>query len=313
MRLIDIKRYIKIGEEKYNPTFSNSNGNYYIDNILSTKEAIEALKEANILPLKNINESGFIAVLDSAFTNRIVVSNAQYNSFLSISDKIKFMIDVLNDWIDDYVVSSETENTINIKLPTINKLKELSTVIDLLESSLNEISKINDKDEIVVEQVDHGSLWVIVFVGTALKVITKAINAALDIAKKKVELDQAKELLKRSKLENSAIQRFVTLQEKVIDQLLIEHSSDLEKSDKAVKGLANGEREMRYKKALKELTQLICAGTEFHPALLASQDIIESFPKFDNQITFRAPIAELPRNNDVGTNDSPKDKEPNQK
>ena len=48
-----------------------------------------------------------------------------------------------------------------------------------------------------------------------------AINCALDIAKKKIELDQAKEILKRTQMENGAIENLINIQEKVIEQLLL--------------------------------------------------------------------------------------------
>lgn len=39
MRLIDIKRYINIAFENFSPKYSNSNGNYYIDTLVSTKKS----------------------------------------------------------------------------------------------------------------------------------------------------------------------------------------------------------------------------------------------------------------------------------
>lgn len=49
MRLIDIKRYINIAYENFNPKFS-SNGNYhYLENVQQIKTALQALRDAGIL------------------------------------------------------------------------------------------------------------------------------------------------------------------------------------------------------------------------------------------------------------------------
>lgn len=180
---------------------------------------------------------------------------------------------MLHQWINNYVTTEETEKTINIKLPQTNELREFSITIDLLERALSEISIINGGGEIKIEQLDHGSLWIIISVCSMqiVKAISKATNAALDIAKKKVELDLMKETLKRSKIETQAIESYVKLQETIINQLLQEYSEQLEdQKEEDSNGLAKAERRNRYKKALDELTTLISAGAEFHPSLTAA-------------------------------------------
>ena len=49
MRLLDIKRYINIAYENFDPKFSTSGSYYYLDNILQTKKAIKALLDSGIL------------------------------------------------------------------------------------------------------------------------------------------------------------------------------------------------------------------------------------------------------------------------
>lgn len=310
MRLIELKSKIDFAYENFDLKLSNSNGSYFIENVLKCKDAIGALIDSHILPSGYEKEDVFISIIQSSFTSRIIVDNATYNSFLAISNRIKYMLGCLHGWMTKYIDSEETDTTINIKLPKLKKLEDFSIIINLLESSLNEISKIHGGNEVVIERVDHGSIWIAVAVGTAFKFIVKALKDAFDIAQKKVELDQAKELLKRTKLENKAIENFSAVQEAFTNALLDEYSSKITaKDEKEVNGLTKSERTMRYKKALKELTQLISSGTEFHPALLASQEIINAFPKFHDQIALKAPIAELPRNNDKEVNDSEKIKD----
>lgn len=299
MRLIDIKRSINIAFENFHPKFSSNNtGTYYIDDIQKLKVAIRELNHIGFLHIKDSNDD-LLAQINASITNRFILNAGQNEAYKTLFDKLSYSIVMLHQWINNYVTTEETEETINIKLPHTNELRKFSITIDLLESSLSEISIINGGGEIKIEQLDHGSLWVIISVCSTqiVKAISKAANAALDIAKKKVELDLMKETLKRSKIETQAIESYAKLQQTFINQLLQEYSEQLEEQkEEDSNGLVKAERRNRYKKALNELTTLISAGTEFHPSLTATQEVIDKFPKFDRQVEFKTPIADLPRN-----------------
>ena len=109
-----------------------------------------------------------------------------------------------------------------------------------------------------VEQLDHGSLWIIIAVCSTqiVKALIIAINSALDIAKKKIELDQAKEILKRTQMENGAIENLINIQEKVIEQLIQEQVESAKyKKPEDANGLTEAEQKNRYTKSLTELTK----------------------------------------------------------
>lgn len=297
MRLIDIKQNIDIAKASFNPSFTVSNNNYYIGNILETKKAIDALIKVHILSTnQNDLENKFLNVFQSSFTDTVFVSSTQHSSFETISIRIRNVIDAFSLWIDDYITTDENDTTINIKLPQIHVLSDLSDVVILLEKSLNGISTINGGGEVKVEQLDHGSLWIIIAVCSTqiVKAMVTAINSALDIAKKKIELDQAKEILKRTKMENDAIENLIKIQKNVIEQMIEEQVRSIKyKKPEDANGLTEAEQKNRYAKSLTELTKLIAAGTEFHPALCASSEIQDSFPDF-KQIAHREPLVELP-------------------
>lgn len=304
MRLIDIKQYIDTANEFYNPSFPASNGNYYIDGVLNTKVAINALIKSCILPVAT-EEQEFLDVILSSFTDRVIVDSSQQASFAKVSAKIRFMINAFSCWLNGYLTTDETDTTINIKLPQLNGLSDLSEVVMLLEKSLNGISTINGGSEVKVEQLDHGSLWVIIAVCSPqiVKAIVAAINGALDIAKKNIELEQAKEILRRAKMENDAIENLMKMQKSVIEQLIEEQANNTEyKQPENANGLTEAEQRNRYAKSLGELTKLIVAGTEFHPALCASSEIQQIFPNF-KQIVHRGSLTELPRQKKDNTNE----------
>lgn len=75
------------------------------------------------------------------------------------------------------MLQQKKQKTINIKLPQTNELREFSITIDLLERALSEISIINGGGEIKIEQLDHGSLWIIISVCSMQ--IVKAISKLL--------------------------------------------------------------------------------------------------------------------------------------
>ena len=137
MRLIDIKQNIDIAKEFFTPSFPSSNGNYYVDNVLKTKKAIEALIKIHILPTNVEDEKVFIDVIQSAFTNRIIVNSSQQSDFIKVSTKIRYMITTLSLWLNDYLTTDETDTSINIKLPSVSGLSDFSEVINLLEKSFN--------------------------------------------------------------------------------------------------------------------------------------------------------------------------------
>lgn len=308
MRLIELKKSIDFAYDNYSYDIqeTSSSNTKQFSNMDNVRIVLEELVKVGLVDESDSNYSFLL----SLYSDKVLVDINKHPRILTQMSELKASITLLHNWLEKYVVVEETDTSINIKLPELKKLEYFSTIIDLLENSLNEISRIHGGSEIIIERVDHGSIWIVVAVGTAFKFITKAIKDAFDIAQKKVELDQAKELLKRTKLENKAIENFSLAQEAAIEVLLDDYSSQITaKDEKDANGLSKEERRMRYKKALKELTQLIGSGTEFHPALLASQEVIDSFPKFQNQISLKAPIAELPRNSSKKINESEIDKE----
>ena len=137
------------------------------------------------------SDDDLLAQINASITNRFILNGIQNEAYKTLFDRLSYSIVMLHQWINNYVTTEETEKTINIKLPQTNELREFSITIDLLERTLSEISIINGGGEIKIEQLDHGSLWIIISVCSMqiVKAISKAANAALDIAKKKVELD----------------------------------------------------------------------------------------------------------------------------
>lgn len=299
MRLIDIKRSVNIAFGNFEIKNDSSNGNYYIRNIQKLKIALTELSKIQFIVLEN---QEIYRLITNSVTDVLIMDGNQYNKHNDVLVKLQFSIYLLHNWINIYVPTEETdEKIINIKLPNIDDLGSLSMTVSLLEESLSAISTINGGEVVRVKQLDHGSLWIIIAVCSIriVKAIGKAAEIALEIAKKKVELDNAKEAVRRAKIQNDMIESLNKMHQAAINQILDEKATELgDEEVQSETGLSKTERIGRYKKVLKELTMLISAGTEFHPALLASQEIIDEFPNFKNQLEVKSAIAQLSNNDD---------------
>lgn len=80
MRLLDLKKHINNAYEYFKPKYDNSNGNYYIDNVLALKEAIQNLYDAKII-IKNELEINIFTIIASSMTDRLIVSSSQITNY----------------------------------------------------------------------------------------------------------------------------------------------------------------------------------------------------------------------------------------
>ena len=275
MRLIDIKRSINIAKENFNPTYSNGNNVYYINGISRLKVCFQELIKCGFLPVNNefIDEI-FITNANSLSSNSII-----YSDRIKFLENVGFLVESLYSWINSYVPSDQEEDTtINIKLPNIPTLKSFSETSVKLEKSLSYISYVYGGESVKVQQLDHGSLWIIISVcGVQIvKALGKAISFAYDIAEKHISLQKMKEELRRARIENNAIENLSKMQEKAIDNLLNDAARELNQELPQEK--LDNERIEKLELSIRQLTDLIISGTEFHPALTASSEIIQDFP-----------------------------------
>ena len=135
MRLIDIKRYINIAFENFSPKYSNSNGNYYIDNVLNVKKAVQALQKARFVSLDN----PLLENINASITDRLILNNSQDSQYQILFNKIQYMITALHEWANSYIPTEERDTTVNIKLPPIENLKDLSVTASIIQKSFSRV------------------------------------------------------------------------------------------------------------------------------------------------------------------------------
>lgn len=106
-------------------------------------------------------------------------------------------------WINRYVPTEETETIINIKLPQINTLSDFAASANCIKKALSQVVS-EAGGNIKVKQLDHGSYWLIIDVGTieAVVFVGLLVSAAYRIAMKVINTLKAIEELKSLRLDN---------------------------------------------------------------------------------------------------------------
>lgn len=281
MRLIDIKRAINIAKENFEYTTSNSNGVYYIRNIQQLKISISELVKTGILA----DEDPFYQEILNTTSNVLSSDVNGYNRRAALLYNIGFLLENIHSWINNYVpYNQDEETTINIKLPNVLSLDQLANTTESLEKSLSYITYLYGGDPIKVQQLDHGSLWVIISVCSIqiVKALGKAISFAYDIAERHVNLQKSKEDLRLSRVKGDMIEAFAEMQKIAITNHIHDAAKEINKDLK--KEEKDNERIAKLELSIRKLTDLIVTGTEFYPALTASQEIVQDFPKLYKNI-----------------------------
>lgn len=311
MRLIDIKRYINIAYENFKPNFSNNGSYYYLENVQQVKKAIQALRDAGILEFSETKFDITDQIL-SFMMERCVLDGNQYKVYKDEFSKIQAVITVMYQWINRYVPTEETETIINIKLPQINTLSDFAASANCIKKALSQVVS-EAGGNIKVKQLDHGSYWLIIDVGTieAVAFVGLLVGAAYRIAMKVINTLKAIEELKSLRLDNQ-------LKEYQIDERKFIQSKAQEEAEKInqeqfgkIKGedLANfNEREGRICVSIEELVKIIRAGGEIHQSLEAPKTVSELYPKYNTSLSF-IPIALLSKQegNEIKEDDSTND------
>lgn len=308
MRLLDIKRYINIAYENFDPKFSNNGNYYYLDNILRTKKAILALHDSGIM---NYTDSAFGTQIVTSLTDRFILEGRQYNTFKNESVNIKYVINVMYKWLEEYVSTVETETIINIKLPQINTLSDFAVSAGCIKKALSQLIP-EVGGNINVKQLDHGSYWLIIDVGTieAVVLVGALAGAAYRIAVKIISIRKSIEELKSIKLDN----QLKELQIEEREYIKAKAQEEAERINQEQFGKTKdedpanfNERKGRISVSIEELVKIIRAGGEIHQSLEAPKTISELYPKYNTSLSF-TPIALLSsqEKNDIKKDDTNK-------
>lgn len=279
MRLLDIKKYINIAYENFNPQYSTSGSYYYIDNILQTKKAIKALYDAGILEHSPLKIDIYTQIIES-FRDRFSLDGTQYINCKKELDKTKYTIDIMYNWINRYVPMEDSEDIINIKLPSIQDIGTLSKICSLIDKALSQtVSEYGQ--QVKFKQLDYGSSWISISVVTsgAAALVMALAKAAFYVAKKFYGIKLMAKEYERYSMGNEIMRTIKETNEKIIQSEMAKQAEDIEKAYYKDQN-SDPERVGRIRAAISELTKLIELGGEIHPSALLEE-------KEENKIDYK--------------------------
>nr|DAV88472.1 MAG TPA: hypothetical protein [Caudoviricetes sp.] len=287
MRLLDIKRYVNIAYDNFNPKFSNNGNIYYLDNVLEVKQSLQALYDSGILIFSNLEINARNQIV-SSITDRLILDSNQYNAYKKEIDQLRMTISVLYSWMNRYVQTEDTDDIINIKLPIIQDISILAKSCSIIDKALTQsVSEFGG--EIKFKQLDYGSSWVTISVATsaAAAFVMGLARVAFYVAKKYYGIKLMQKEYERQGMKNDMLKTLKEYNEQIIKE-------EINKKAKAVEEEyykdqpSDPERVGRLRNSITELTKLIELGGEIHSSALLEESA-------ENKIDYKLLSSILPQ------------------
>lgn len=196
-------------------------------------------------------------------------------------DSLKNAAIELNNILGE-LVGPINDNSVFIKLSEINDLSDLAASTEAFNKIFSQL--ILDKEiggHIKIEEVESGSIWLEIGVGTA-KALALISSIAFSAALAYRELAKARYIDERRrtlKIKNDNLDDLKKAQKIMIDQLIETEAHNINSQHFSTE---NPERIERIKLALNLLSSEFSKGAEIHPGLNAPPEVSELFSDFKN-------------------------------
>ena len=201
-----------------------------------------------------------------------------------------------------YLVGPTKENSIFLKLSEIKDLNDLSESANNFHKAFSQI--IFDEEiggQIKIEDVENGSIWVEIFVGSVKAVsIIGAIAYSAALAYREIQKGRyISETRRTKKIQNDQLEALVNAQ-----KLLLDHLIDAEAQNINAEFFSsdNPERVERIKLSISLLSNEINKGAEIKPALNTAEEVAKFFTDFKNLLGLVSRIKEIPDKINKGEN-----------
>lgn len=262
------------------------------------KELVSLIQDAlDVLPATGLFEAEI-----SAFNNFAEETANEFIPSLSINNlslNFKAANDLVRRFINEAVKTKEKIEIIvrlfesanykqdtcgfDIKLPPDMSLSELSKCAKDLDTIFSTCPIFKDKGAISFSAVDVGSVWFSFVIGGAVVATLGAIAAFVDKAlvmrSHYITTKQQEEDLKRMKLGNELLEKYVEVNNSISDKLL----------DNAIEDLAHNhninepEDRERIRHSIKLMTDWMSKGMEIYPSVIAPPETKAVFPPVERQ------------------------------
>lgn len=155
--MIEMHRILKENLPKIAVKVEEANGNIKISNLLN---AIESIRKFEQIPsiAESVKKMNSMESITNTTVDTLIISNEAWNEFNGIVTKIQTESNITLKILSS-LIETEKENTFNIKLPNITKLKDFENVIINITKTLEKTCGYIH-EEIEIDGFDIGSKWI---------------------------------------------------------------------------------------------------------------------------------------------------------
>ncbi|WP_417914078.1 hypothetical protein [Candidatus Electronema sp. JM] len=275
---------------------TNDSNNRRVEGISRFRIAIQQIEntgafKSEIEDIKNINRTIFITHDDSVALSKDISSRLNSLS-IKLQNKLNIATAVLSA-----VLPVQDQNSISIKLPKINDLKDTAYISEKLGKIFDQLL-VNDfiQGETRLQNFDTGSEWLEVVFNSAkaASVVVSVVYSVIYLHREYIKNKEALEVIRNRRISND-------IYENLSKQLLDENGRLLEEQAAKIAFEAGAEKNnqeyiSRVKFCINELNVLIDKGLKFFPSSTSPSEIKNKLPDFSkNNIEEMLPeIKKLP-------------------
>ncbi len=248
--------------------------------------------------LKNINNfKGFLEVIETAalyddeinkLKQSIIYQTAQNDFQVEriVATEIFYLSKYLSDssssllLVFKNLLPISNEESISVKLPEPSNFEDLVKTMSVLQKSISHIVVHKDiEGSIKINNWEHGSYWVDLFLGTqaAVTVVSAVAWSAAVVSKKFNENKVLEKTIRAMEIKNESLEDILESQ-KEMTRILIENETN------SVVNKYYDDRDpehfKRVKETIKTFARLIQDGAEVHPSLMAPENVKNLFPNY---------------------------------
>jgi hypothetical protein len=247
-----------------------------IKNANNLKRAVENLNELGLFPnqVTQLLNSGLYSANGDSIRVTAHVGGQIDALAQSLKQEIETLLTIIN-----MVVTDESPNSINIKLPPVKDFKDLANYSNNLHTALTQVLFLPGVNgNLQIESVENGSIWLNVLLEGehAMKVIGELVWSAAIIYKTIMEGRKLAADVKAIKNVKQGTIDDVENSQKEIVKESTQHEAELIGSHILLN--TDPESIERIKGSIKLLADLLAAGADVRPALNASQEIKIQYP-----------------------------------
>ena len=205
-----------------------------------------------------------------------------YATLLGLAQRIDIYIEAIVGVIASSGAGAADENEVSIKLPTANQLSNVVESLSRIDKILSQaMSILPESPPISVRRWENGSLWIDMLVGSASGVVLiGGIAWAAACAFKKYQEGRLLEKMSESLgMKNEVLGVLRDGVDRAVNEIIDAEAKRLDEKHSKAKGEVETIGRLQF--CIRELYEMVRAGTEVHPSLLAPEDVKNVFPNME--------------------------------